>query len=259
MLSSVKQRSPQATTRSVSREAERERALFARYRDGDATAREQLVELMLPLVKRIARGYADRSEPLDDIIQVGNVGLLLAIDRFDPERGVRFAAFATPTISGEIKRYFRDRGWAIRVPRDTQELTLAVRKKRDAFSSEHGREPSVSELAGVLERTEEEVLDAILASRAYQPDSIQAPRNDGEDELGDTLGTIEPGFARAEDRALISKAAAGLPLRDRKVLALYFVSDLTQRQIAAEIGVSQMQVSRILGRAVDQLKSAAVR
>jgi len=232
--------------------------LFRRWQDnGDHRAREQLVERFLPLARKLARRYSGAHEPFDDLLQVASLGLVKAIDRFDTSRGTAFSSFAVPTILGELKRYFRDLGWSVHVPRGAQELALKVEEARQRMSSRTGRPPSVPELAEYLELSIEEVLEALETAGAHHTASLDAPRDDGEDESGtlaDAFGEVDERFDLVEDKVTIASAARHLGPRERRVLLLRFVEDLTQSQIAAAIGVSQMQVSRILRRALEQLR-----
>jgi RNA polymerase sigma-B factor len=232
--------------------------LFQRWQQqGDQRAREQLAERFLPLARKLARRYSGAHEPFDDLLQVASLGLVKAIDRFDTSRGTAFSSFAVPTILGELKRYFRDLGWAVHVPRGAQELALKVEEARQRMSSRTGRPPSVPELAEYLELSIEEVLEALETAGAHHTASLDAPRDDGEEESGtlaDAFGQIDERFALVDDKVTIAAAARHLGPRERRVLLLRFVEDLTQSQIATMIGVSQMQVSRILRRALEQLR-----
>jgi RNA polymerase sigma-B factor len=220
------------------------RDLFIRWQKfGEQRAREELVERFLPLARNLARRYAGAREPFDDLLQVASLGLVKAIDRFDIDRGAAFSSFAVPTILGELKRYFRDLGWSVHVPRGAQEAALKVQEAQERLTTRTGRPPTVSELAEYLELSTEEVLDA--------------PREDGDEESGtlvDVFGDVDARYELVEETVTISAAARQLSDRERKVLALRFVDDMTQTQIAQEIGVSQMQVSRILRRALNQLR-----
>jgi RNA polymerase sigma-B factor len=238
-----------------------DRELFTRYHDdGDALAREQLVERFLPLARQLARRYQRAGEPLDDLLQVASMGLIKAIDRFDPQREIAFSSYAVPTILGEIKRHFRDRTWAVRVPRDLQELTLRVDRAVGALSDELRRQPSVAEIAAAVGADEEQVLEALQAGGAYRAVSIDAPRGAGDDEaatLADSFGVAEDGFDRAEDRATLEHLLTTVTSRERDVLRMRFAEDMTQAEIGAVIGVSQMQVSRVIRQALSRLRAAA--
>jgi RNA polymerase sigma-B factor len=239
-----------------------DRELLIRYhRDGDVHAREQLVERFLPLARQLARRYQRASEPLDDLLQVASLGLIKAIDRFDLDREIAFSSYAVPTILGEIKRYFRDRTWAVRVPRDLQELTLRVDRAVTELSEELRRQPSVKEIGVVVGADEEEVLEAMQAGGAYRAVSIDAPRTGGGGEdvatIADSVGVEEDGFDRAEERATLRALMSTVTPREREVLRMRFEEDMTQAEIGAIIGVSQMQVSRIIRRAISRLRAAA--
>jgi RNA polymerase sigma-B factor len=245
----------------VGSRAAQDRALFARYLDQrDPVDREMLIERFLPLARQLARRYQRPEEPFDDLYQVACLGLVKAIDRFDLEREVAFSSYAVPTILGEIKRYFRDRTWSVRVPRDLQELALKVDRAVSGLSLDLHRQPTVAEIAARLGAEEEDVLEALEASGAYRATSLDAPRateDDSGETLGDTLGTEEHGFALAEDRATIARLMRSLGPREREVLRLRFEEDLTQGEIGERIGVSQMQVSRIIRQSLGRLRSFA--
>lgn len=234
------------------------RELFIRWRKfEDQAARDELAQRFLPLARNLARRYAGAREPFDDLLQVASLGLVKAIDRFDIDRGAAFSSFAVPTILGELKRYFRDLGWSVHVPRGAQELALKVQEAQERLTTRTGRPPSVNELAEYLELSIEDVLDAIETAAAHHSSSLDAPRDDGDDESGslvDVLGNDDGRYELVDETVTISAAARQLSVRERKVLALRFVHDLTQTQIADQIGVSQMQVSRILRRALTQLR-----
>lgn len=222
-----------------------------------AAERERLIMEHLPLVRGLARRYADRGEPLDDLVQVGTIGLIKAIDRFDPARGYRLASFATPTILGEIRRHFRDRSWTVRVPRGIQEARASIAQAVDVLSAERGRSPSVREIAEATELSVEDVLEALAAGRAQRPAPLASPGRDPQDDEGIAIGLDDPGFAQAEARATIDAGLAELPARERVILHLRFHEGLTQSQIAARVGVSQMHVSRLIRRALDSLRESA--
>lgn len=231
--------------------------LFVQWQQGhDRRAREQLVRRYLPLARKLARRYRGSHEPLDDLEQVANVGLVKAIDRYNPERGSGFNSFAVPTILGELKRYFRDSGWSVHVPRGLQELAIKTEQAQRVLSAETGRAPTFNELAEYLEVSVEEVHDAIEAAASHHAVSLDAPSDDGEGDggtLGDAIGGIDPRFEQVEWGTCVARASNELSERERRALALRFVEDQTQSEIAAEIGVSQMQVSRILRTALDRL------
>jgi RNA polymerase sigma-B factor len=237
-----------------------ERRLFGRYRrDGDRGAHEALVERFLPLARQLARRYERGSEPLDDLVQVASLGLLKAIDRFDPVHSTAFSSFAVPTILGELKRHFRDKGWSVRVPRDLQELAVRVERVTDALEPELGRTPTADEIAGHIGLSTEQVLDARHAAGAHRAVSLDRPHDDAEagDAMIDLVGVEDPGYRLAEDAATIERLMSVLTDRERKVLRLRFAADLTQSEIGARIGVSQMHVSRLIRRAVTRLREAA--
>jgi RNA polymerase sigma-B factor len=220
--------------------------------------RDHLVELHLPVVEHLGRRFQHRGEPLDDLIQVATIGLIKSLDRFDPERGVEFSTYAPPTILGEIKRHFRDKSWAVRVPRQLQEMRLALTSATADLAQTLGRSPTVAELAHHLGAPEEEVLEGLEAANAYSTISLDAPSGDsGEEEsptLADTLGGDDLSLEGVEDRESLRPLLAELPARERRILVLRFFGNLTQSQIAEEIGISQMHVSRLLARTLAQLR-----
>jgi RNA polymerase sigma-B factor len=234
------------------------RDLFIRWqRQGDPRAREELVERFLPLARNLARRYAGAREPFEDLLQVSSLGLVKAIDRFDVDRGAAFSSFAVPTILGELKRYFRDLGWSVHVPRGAQEQALKVQEAQERLTSKTGRPPTVHDLAQYLELDVGDVLEALETAAAHHSASLDAPREDRDDESGslvDVFGQEDHRYELVEETATISAAARELTTRERRVLALRFVGDMTQTQIAKKIGVSQMQVSRILRRALTRLR-----
>src|SRR3954468_11227079 len=239
-----------------------DRELFIRHqRDGDAAAREALVQRFLPLARQLARRYQRADEPLEDLVQVAALGLIKAIDRFDPEREIAFSSYAVPTILGELKRHFRDRTWAVRVPRDLQELALKVDRAVSALSKESHRAPSVGQIAARVGASQEQVLEALEASGAYRATSFDAPRAGGEDDagdsLGDAVGLMDTGFGLAEDRATLDRLMQSIGPREREVLRLRFVEDMTQAEIGERIGVSQMQISRLIRQSLARLRAAA--
>jgi RNA polymerase sigma-B factor len=231
--------------------------LFVRWQQhGERGARDELVQRFLPLARKLARRYNGAREPFDDLLQVASLGLVKAVDRYDLERGTAFSSFAVPTILGELKRYFRDLGWAVHVPRGAQELAVKVEEAQQRLSTRTGHAPTVHELAQFLEIEVEDVLDALETARAHHASSLDAPHDDGEGESGsvvDSFGAEDPALLLADDRVTVDEAARQLSEREREVLRLRFVEDLTQTQIAARVGVSQMQISRILRRAVARL------
>jgi RNA polymerase sigma-B factor len=240
--------------------AREDRRLLERYhRNGDQAARDALVERFLPLARQLARRYQRGSEPLDDLVQVASLGLLKAIDRFDPERSTAFSSFAVPTILGELKRHFRDRGWSVRVPRDLQEMSVRVDRVAEELSRELGRAPTPAEIAESIGATTEQVLEAREAAGAYRAISLDRPRDDEEesDGMAESMGAEDPGFGLAEDAATVERLMSVLSEREREVLRLRFAEDLTQSEIGQRVGVSQMHVSRLIRQAVARLREAA--
>jgi RNA polymerase sigma-B factor len=238
-----------------------ERRLLLRYHQhGDLAAREELVVRFLPLARDLALRYTYTDESFDDLLQVASLGLIKAIDRFEPDRGTKFTSYAAPTILGELKRHFRDKGWALHVPRDLQERTLAVSRETEVLSKQLGRSPRVREVALALGCSVEEVLEAQEAAASYEAASLDAPtsREDGEAAaLGDLLGTDDSSYELVESRDAIANTWRALPDVERRVLELRFMHDLTQREIGDQIGYSQMHVSRLLRRALTRLETAA--
>jgi RNA polymerase sigma-B factor len=238
-----------------------DRRLLLRYHEhGDAAAREQLVERFLPLARQLARRYQRTNEPLDDLMQVASVGLVKAIDRFDPKRGTAFSTYAVPTILGELKRYFRDSGWAVHVPRGMQERVMKLDQSAQELHRKLGRSPSPKELADELLLSEEEVLEAMEAASAYDAVSLEQQKGDPDDSrdtFQDTLGTEEERYELVEYGAAIAPTLKALTPRERLILHLRFVEDLTQSEIAERIGVSQMHVSRLIRRSLATLRAAA--
>ena len=240
----------------------RDHALLKRYRDpGDPVDLTAVVERFLPLARQLAARYQRPDEPFDDVFQVACFGLVKAVERFDVARGVAFSSYAVPTITGEIKRHFRDRTWSVRVPRDLQELALRVERVVGDLIRDLGRQPSVIEVARAVEATEEEVLEAMQAANAYRATSLDAPRasrdEDAGETLGDALGVADDGYERAEQHAVLQRLMTALTPRERRVLRLRFEEDLTQAEIGERIGVSQMQVSRVLRQAIIRLRTLA--
>jgi RNA polymerase sigma-B factor len=225
----------------------------------DPQLREALVERFLPLARSIAKRYRKAEEPFDDLLQVASLGLLKAVDRFDPARGIAFSSFAVPTIVGELRRHFRDRCWSVRPPRELQERALEVDKYRTELTSRLGRAPSVRELGRALELDDEQVLEALQARRGRSAISLQTPQGDASDAmtLGDTIGSEDPDIERAEQRAALDDLLKTVPSRAREMVRLRFEEDLTQAEIGAIFGVSQMQVSRILRQTIEQLRKVA--
>ena len=236
--------------------------LFAVLRDPEEseavrqTARDGLVTLHLPLVEHCARRFRNRGEPLEDLVQVGTIGLIKSIDRFDVERGFEFSTYATPTIIGEIKRHFRDKGWAIRVPRRLQELKLSLTKATSELSQKNGRSPTVAELASHLQMSEEEILEGLESANAYSAVSLDAPDGGDDDSpaVADSLGMMDESLEGVEYRESLKPLLERLPPREKRILLLRFFGNMTQSQIAAELGISQMHVSRLLARTLAQLR-----
>ncbi|WP_406332766.1 RNA polymerase sigma factor SigF [Streptomyces sp. NBC_00203] len=220
-----------------------------------AELRNQLVRMHLPLVEHLARRFRNRGEPLDDLTQVATIGLIKSVDRFDPERGVEFSTYATPTVVGEIKRHFRDKGWAVRVPRRLQELRLALTTATAELSQLHGRSPTVHELAEKLGISEEEVLEGLESANAYSTLSLDVPDTDDESPaVADTLGAEDEALEGVEYRESLKPLLEDLPPREKRILLLRFFGNMTQSQIAQEVGISQMHVSRLLARTLAQLR-----
>jgi RNA polymerase sigma-B factor len=223
---------------------------------GRTRVRDELVEMHLPLVEYLARRFRNRGEPLDDLVQVATIGLIKSVDRFDLDRGVEFSTYATPTIVGEIKRHFRDKGWAIRVPRRLQELKLLLTKATSELSQQNGRSPTVAELATHLEMSEEDVLEGLESANAYSAVSLDAPDGTDDDSpsVSESLGIEDDALEGVEYRESLKPLLERLPAREKKILLLRFFGNMTQSQIAAELGISQMHVSRLLARTLAQLR-----
>jgi RNA polymerase sigma-B factor len=217
--------------------------------------RDQLVELHIPLVVYLAKRFSGRNEPMSDLVQVGAIGLIKAIDRFDVDRNLEFSTYATPTILGEIKRHFRDTGWLIHVPRRAQEMQTALNTARADLNQQLGRAPTVTELAERLEVDEDSVIEALDAARAYSGVPIDALAAPGESvPEHPILGVVDQGFEQVEQRAVLTEVIAQLPEAEREILLLRFVANKTQTEIAATVGVSQMQVSRLVQRGLKKLR-----
>jgi RNA polymerase sigma-B factor len=229
--------------------------LIAYHRDGDEEARERVLVEFMPLVRALATRYAGRGEPLEDLIQVGSVGLIKAVDRFDVDRGVEFTSYAVPTIVGEIRRHFRDKAWAVHVPRRLKELSLRLSRLLDELTVELGRSPTIAELAEEAGVEEEDVVDALDSAQAYSTRSLDAPFDgDADESLGDRLGIEEPGFEGVESGTLVGVGLGALDARERRIVQLRFFEEMTQSQIAAELGISQMHVSRLLRKALGEMR-----
>jgi RNA polymerase sigma-B factor len=232
--------------------------LFERWRRfRDVSARDELIARFLPLARKLARRYVSASEPYDDLVQVASLGLVKAVERFDPDRGYAFTSFAVPTIVGELKRYFRDTAWALHVDRGAQERARKIAEAQEEVAAQTGRPPTIDELAQYLEMTEEEVLDGLQTADAYDAISLDAPMAGDDAEMSSRLEVIGAEDERLElvdTQATIFAAAKHLPARERQILYLRFGEDLTQSQIADRVGVSQMQVSRLLRRSLQRLR-----
>jgi len=250
---------PPAGDDRAARAREDRRLLELYHRTGDPAAREALVQRFLPLARQLARRYQRGGESLDDLIQVASLGLLKAVDRFEPSRPTAFSSFAVPTILGELKRHFRDRGWSVRVPRDLQELTVKVDRVGEELAGGLGRAPTPLEIGEHIGVTVEQVLEAREAAGAYRAVSLDRPHDDDEEGGGmtESFGVEDPGFGRAEDSATVDRLLSALSEREREVLRLRFSEDLTQSEIGARVGVSQMHVSRLIRQAVARLREAA--
>ena len=227
--------------------------LLEDYRAGDQSARDQIVEQFMPLVRKIASRYAGRGEPMEDLVQVGSIGLVLAIERFDVERGVKFTTYAVPTIVGEIQRHFRDRAWAVHVPRRMKELSLKLARTIEAATADLGRAPTIAELAVDTGLEEEEVVEALETYHAYSTRSLSQPLGLGDSDEGtveDLFGAPEAGYEEVEHGVLLESGLAALDERERVIVELRFFEGLTQSEIAARVGISQMHVSRLLRRSL---------
>jgi len=235
-----------------------DKALLRRYHEhGDLAAREQLIEQYMSLVRSLARRYSYRGEQLEDLVQIGAIGLIKAIDRFDIDRGVELTTYATPNIIGEIKRHFRDRGWSVRVPRGLQELNVQLSRLIEQLTVQLGRSPTIAELAKAANVEEEEVLEALESGRAYS--SLSLSTGGGGDDDADldpleSIGTEEHAYEVSEDRAVLAPGFRVLDDRERKILHLRFFKGLTQSQIAQQVGISQMHVSRLIRRSLEKIR-----
>ena len=242
----------------IRRESRRLFALLTELEPGErdrARARDQLTELHLPLAEHLARRFAGRGEPYEDLAQVATIGLIKAIDRYDPGRGVEFSTFAMPTIMGEIKRWFRDKGWAIRVPRRLQELRMSIGAATTVLLQQHGRSPTVPELAGAIGVSEDDVLEALETATAYSTLSLDSPEHDDNAmPTIETLGQDDEALEGVENRETLIRMLSSLPERERTIIVLRFFRGMTQSQIANEIGISQMHVSRLLSRTLARLR-----
>src|SRR5579871_3937555 len=238
--------------------AENDKVLLRRYHEnGDLQAREQLIEQYMSLVRSLARRYSYRGEQLDDLVQIGSIGLIKAIDRFDIDRGVELTTYATPNIIGEIKRHFRDRSWAVRVPRGLQELNVQLSKLIEQLTVQLSRSPTIPELAQAAGVEEEAVLEALESGRAYSSLSLsQGTGQEDGDEIDplESLGELEHEYEVSEDRAVLAPGFRALDSRERTILHLRFFEGLTQSQIAQHVGISQMHVSRLIRRALEKIR-----
>src|SRR5438874_100619 len=240
--------------------SESDKVLLRRYHEeGDLQAREQLIEQYMSLVRSLARRYSYRGEQLEDLVQIGAIGLIKAIDRFDLERGVELTTYATPNIIGEIKRHFRDKGWAVRVPRGLQELNVQLSRLMEGLTVQLGRSPTIPELAQAAGAQEEEVLEALESGRAYSSLSLSTGSGgDGDEDLDplESIGTEEHQYEVSEDRAVLAPGFKALDERERRILQLRFFEGLTQSQIAQQVGISQMHVSRLIRRSLEKIRDA---
>src|SRR3954470_15137806 len=239
--------------------SETESALFDRWRRrGDERAHAELVARHLPLVRQLARRYAYTSEPLDDLVQVGSVGLLHALARYDPRVGSSFKAYAVPTILGELRRHFRDTAWSVHLPRSLQERTRSVQLAISSLQATVGRSPTIAEIAARINATSEQVIEAMEARMAYRVESLDAPAEPGDErDQWRNTGEIDDGFDTAEHSAYLSRALRALPKRDRMLVRLRFEEDLSQSEIGRRLGISQMHVSRLLRRALTRMEAIA--
>jgi RNA polymerase sigma-B factor len=235
-----------------------DKVLLRRYHEeGDLRAREELIEQYMSLVRSLARRYSYRGEQLEDLVQIGAIGLIKAIDRFDLERGVELTTYATPNIIGEIKRHFRDKGWSVRVPRGLQELNVQLSRLVEQLTVQLSRSPTIPELAKAAGVEEEQVLEALESGRAYTSLSLSVGGGGGDDDDLDpleSLGTEEHQYAVSEDRAVLAPGFKALDDRERRILQLRFFDGLTQSQIAQQVGISQMHVSRLIRRSLEKIR-----
>ena len=234
-----------------------DKILLRRYHEeGDLRAREQLIEQYMSLVRSLARRYSYRGEQLEDLVQIGAIGLIKAIDRFDLDRGVELTTYATPNIIGEIKRHFRDKGWSVRVPRGLQELNVQLSRLVEQLTVQLSRSPTIPELAKAAGVEEEQVLEALESGRAYTSLSLSVGGGGDDDDLDplESLGTEEHQYEVSEDRAVLAPGFKALDERERKILQLRFFDGLTQSQIAQQVGISQMHVSRLIRRSLEKIR-----
>jgi RNA polymerase sigma-B factor len=248
-----------ATSRAPEGGQHEDERLLQRYRcEGDLEAREQIVLRFMPLARQLASRYRHAGEPVEDLVQVACIGLLKAVDRYDPERGSGFTRYAVPTVLGELKRHFRDKGWALRVPRASQELALKVSDALGSLPAKLGRSPRPRDVAEALGVPVEDVLEAMEAATAYETASLDAPRGASDDDEwthADELGVEERGYELVDLKETLRGTVDALPARERLILRLRFEEDMTQAEIAACVGVSQMHVSRLLRRSLDRMSA----
>jgi len=239
----------------IATERKRKQLLQAYKQDGDRVAREELIEDLMPLVRSLALRYTGRGEALEDLVQVGCIGLINAIDRFEPDRGVELTTYAVPTILGEIQRHFRDKAWAVHVPRSVKELNVRLTRLLDGLTAELGRSPTIEELAQAAGAEDDEVIEALESAHAYSARSLSAPLDDeSSGALAELVGADEGGYEQVEEGVVLDAGLTALDERERRIVELRFFQGLTQSQIAAEIGISQMHVSRLLRRALQTMR-----
>jgi RNA polymerase sigma-B factor len=241
-------------------ERERRSARFSDFAaTGDPAIRDELVNAHLGLAHHLARRFANRGIPLEDLVQVASLGLVNAVDRFDPSRGLEFSTFATPTIVGELKRWFRDKGWSVRVPRQVQELHVRLNSVMAPLTNQLGRSPTIAELAEATSHTPEEVIEAMEAARSYDPASLDSPGGETGATLNEHLASDDADMFQAEDRLVVDQLLSLLPRREQLMVRLRYFDGMTQTEIAERLGISQMHVSRLLARSLDTLRAATQR
>jgi RNA polymerase sigma-B factor len=256
MLKTATAPEPRTTAHDRARRQRDDQQLMRRHRTGDGQARTELIERYMPLARSLALRYRRASEPLDDLVQVASVGLVKAVDRWDPDRGLAFSSYAVPTILGELRRYFRDATWDVRPARDLQELCLSVEEAREALWSELGRSPTAADLAERLDRSQEEIVEALQATEGRSVRSLDAPVHEEEGDsatAGDLLGAEDVGFERVEAGVTVERMTGILDERAREILRLRFQEDMLQSEIAEYVGCSQMHVSRIIRASLERL------
>jgi RNA polymerase sigma-B factor len=249
-----------ADTDAVARSRVRDVALIRRHREGDRLAREMLIRRYLPLARALARRYARAHEPMDDLVQVASLGLVKAVDRWDPDRGLAFSSFAVPTVLGELRRYFRDSTWIVRPPRRLQELSISVEHAREPLNAASGREPTVADLAERLGRSPDEVREAMQAGEGRWLHSLDSPVHEDQDDQatpGELIGDEDPGYELADARATVECLTSILDDGAREILRLRYEHDLLQSEIAERIGSSQMSVSRVIRSSLERLQAYA--